>query len=199
MPFFTLVDILDNSCIFVLSQLLTTMVGYIYKTTNKVNGMIYVGQHLCSYFDRKYRGSGTLFKQALEEYGWDNFITELLCWAETREKLSELERTYIEAHRGQPGYNLSKGGSGGARHIYVNLDTKQIHLSIKSAAKAAGVSESTLTKWVNVGGSSKGMAEYYNSHKDVELRSQPKNLWITHKWAKLPNKAILRMKNPIFA
>jgi len=175
------------------------MVGYIYKTTNKVNGMVYVGQHICSYFDRKYRGSGTLFKQALEQYGWDSFITELLCWAESKEKLSALERAYIEAHRGQPGYNIANGGSGGSKHIYVNLDTKQIYLSTKSAAKAAGVSESTLTRWVNVGGSSKGMAEYYNSHKDVEFRKPPKNLWITHKWAKLPNNAILRMKNPIFA
>lgn len=175
------------------------MVGYIYKTTNKVNGMIYIGQHICSYFDRRYRGSGTLFKQALEEHGWDNFTTELLCWAETVDKLSELERAYIDAHRGMPGYNLAGGGSAGAKSIYVNLDTKTIYLSVKSAANAAGVSESTLSKWINVGGSSKGMIEYYSKNKSVEFRTPPKNLWITHKWAKLPNSAILRMKNPIFA
>lgn len=175
------------------------MVGYIYKTTNKVNSMIYVGRHLCSYFDNTYRGSGTLFQLALEEHGWDNFTTELLCWAETKEQLSKLERSYINAHRGQPGYNIHGGGGGGGRHIYVNLDTQKIYLSAKSAARAAGTNVSTLNRWINVGGSSKGMREYYDSHKSVEFREEPKNLWITYKWAKLPNKAILRMKNPIFA
>ena len=175
------------------------MIGYIYKSTNKVNGMVYIGQHACSYFDNKYRGSGTLFRLALEEYGWDNFVTELLCWAETKEQLSKLERTYISAHRGQPCYNLAKGGGGGGqRNIYVDLETKKIYISAKSAARAAGVKLSTLSNWINVGGSSKGMSEYYENHKSLNHRKAPKSLWITYRWAKLPSAAILRMKNPIF-
>ena len=34
------------------------MIGYIYLTTNLVNGRVYVGQHKREYFNDKYYGSG---------------------------------------------------------------------------------------------------------------------------------------------
>lgn len=40
--------------------------GYIYKTTNKINGKIYVGLHKKSFFDESYKGSGKLISQAFK-------------------------------------------------------------------------------------------------------------------------------------
>ena len=44
---------------------------YIYRTTNLINGMKYVGRRTCNcpIEDDDYLGSGTAFKKALELYG----------------------------------------------------------------------------------------------------------------------------------
>ena len=56
------------------------MYGYIYKTTNLINGKIYVGQHKCSKnsIDESYIGSGIYLKHAIEYYGKNNFKCEIL-------------------------------------------------------------------------------------------------------------------------
>lgn len=51
-------------------------IGFVYKWTNTVNGMMYLGSHNGS--DHKYIGSGTLFREAVLEYGIENFYRELL-------------------------------------------------------------------------------------------------------------------------
>lgn len=47
------------------------MIGFIYKTTNTINGKSYIG--LCSSAKRfeNYLGSGVLLKQAIKKYGAD--------------------------------------------------------------------------------------------------------------------------------
>jgi hypothetical protein len=178
------------------------MVGYVYRTTNKVNGYVYIGQHKCGYFDRKYRGSGKLFKVALKDFGWDNFITEILYKADTYEELNEMERVYIHAHRGQPNYNIARGGTGGiasSKYIFVDLETKLIYTNVRFAADAAKVAQSTFREWVNYNGKSKGMVKFLSKNKNVRYRDMPKNIWITHRWVKLESSAILRMKSPTFA
>ena len=54
------------------------MIGYIYKTTNLINGKIYIGQHKSSSFDTNYYGSGKLLIKALKKYGKENFKIELI-------------------------------------------------------------------------------------------------------------------------
>jgi len=49
------------------------MYGYIYKTTNIVNGRQYIGQHMSELFDENYKGSGKALLEAINKYGWDNF------------------------------------------------------------------------------------------------------------------------------
>lgn len=174
------------------------MVGYIYKTTNLINGFVYIGQHIHPEFDLKYKGSGTLLREAFKKFGRENFETELITWARTLKQLNELERIYIEAHCYHDNcYNLSRGGGGGAKYVYANLETKLLYIGIKNAAKAAGVSASTFSKWVNVGGTSKGLAELNSKYKNREGLSS-RYVWIAHTWARLPISAILRMKNPTF-
>ena len=54
--------------------------GFIYLTTNKVNGMKYVGQKT---YDKRgnwktYLGSGVYLKRAISKYGKDNFSRQIL-------------------------------------------------------------------------------------------------------------------------
>ena len=44
------------------------MFGYIYETTNLINGKKYIGKHKSRCFDVKYYGSGKLFRKELEKY-----------------------------------------------------------------------------------------------------------------------------------
>lgn len=89
------------------------MYGYIYLTTNLINGKIYVGQHKAEKFENSYKGSGTLLRRAFKEYGEENFKVELLEWCETFEHANSKER-YWESYYGLPnfeiGYNITKGG-----------------------------------------------------------------------------------------
>jgi len=92
------------------------MYGYIYKTTNLINGKSYIGQHKSQVFDRDYHGSGKLIRRAFEKYGIENFKTELLKWCETRSDINKYEKIYIHIYHSTDlavGYNISKGGDGG--------------------------------------------------------------------------------------
>ena len=94
------------------------MFGYIYKTTNLVNGKIYVGQHKADEFEPDfYIGSGTLFRRAVEKYGSENFKNELLCECFSQKDMDEKEMFWISELNtldSSIGYNLTKGGFGGA-------------------------------------------------------------------------------------
>lgn len=89
------------------------MYGYVYKTTNLVNGMIYIGQHKGDVFDTSYFGSGLLIREAFSKYGIDNFKCEVLEWCETRELLDAAEIYWIEKLNSKDktiGYNIASGG-----------------------------------------------------------------------------------------
>lgn len=92
------------------------MIGYVYKTTNLINGRVYIGKHSCSEYDPSYYGSGKLLKEAIRKYGKENFVNELLLEADTEQELNELEKKTINEFRQQYGrklYNIAEGGSGG--------------------------------------------------------------------------------------
>lgn len=61
------------------------MIGYVYLTTNLINGRKYIGMHKKTYFDENYKGSGKILRQAFDKYGWENFKCEVLEWCETYE------------------------------------------------------------------------------------------------------------------
>ena len=92
------------------------MYGYIYKTTNLVNGKIYIGKKESPVFDVNYWGSGKYFKQAFKKYGAQNFSREILEWADTLEDLNRKEQKWIALYHLPDlkiGYNISAGGDGG--------------------------------------------------------------------------------------
>lgn len=90
--------------------------GYVYLTTNLVNGKKYVGAHRSSTFDESYKGSGKVLWRAINKYGWDNFKTEILKWCYSKEELFQEEFFEIErrdAVRSREYYNMMPGGRGG--------------------------------------------------------------------------------------
>ena len=108
------------------------MIGYVYLTTNLINGKVYVGQHIAKKFEpERYIGSGVLIKRAISKYGFNKFKCELLAEAETQDELDQLEMYYIKRYNAMDpdiGYNLCEGGSGGNLG-YVFTEEQKLHLS----------------------------------------------------------------------
>jgi group I intron endonuclease len=86
----------------------------VYKTTNTINGKIYIGKDVR---DRAhYLGSGELLRRAIKKYGKENFQKEIIEVCSTMEELSEREKYWIEKYDSRNfkiGYNITEGGTGG--------------------------------------------------------------------------------------
>jgi group I intron endonuclease len=81
----------------------------IYKTTNLVNGKFYIGQD--SKNNPEYLGSGLLLNKAIEKYGRENFLKEVVEQCNSKEELNSREIFWISELK--PLYNIAKGGIGG--------------------------------------------------------------------------------------
>lgn len=99
------------------------MYGYIYITTNLINGMKYIGKHKASRFDLTYKGSGKVLLRAFKKYGRENFSCQILekqaginTICESLAELNEAEKFYIAYYNcvyDSAYYNLKPGGDGG--------------------------------------------------------------------------------------
>ena len=91
------------------------MYGFIYLTTNKINGKKYIG--MCKNTHQKfYLGSGKILKEAIKKYGKENFERVILQECETFEELSLAEERWIKEYNAvedENFYNLTSGGFGG--------------------------------------------------------------------------------------
>lgn len=90
------------------------MYGYIYKTTNLINGKIYIGKRKGK-FTASYKGSGKYLRNAVHKYGADNFSVEVIEYCESLVVQNERERYWIAYYRsvGAKMYNIADGGDGG--------------------------------------------------------------------------------------
>ncbi len=103
----------------------------IYKTTNLINGKIYIGQDQKN--NPNYYGSGIYFKRALYKYGKDNFQKEILEYCTNIDDLNDAEIFWIAYHDStnkEVGYNLCKGGTGTVGFKHSN-QTKQNISNVK--------------------------------------------------------------------
>ncbi len=103
------------------------MYGYIYLTTNKINNKKYIGQHKSNKHDKRYLGSGRIILDAIQKYGRDNFILEILEWCSSPEQLNEREKYWISKHNAvldENYYNLDRGGKGSHQYTCVE-ETKE--------------------------------------------------------------------------
>ena len=74
------------------------MLGYVYKTTNLINGKIYIGQHHKPRFERSYLGSGKNIIIDIKKYGKQSFEVEILEWCETQEEMDCKELYHIQKY-----------------------------------------------------------------------------------------------------
>ena len=84
----------------------------IYKTTNLLNGMIYIGQHQTENLDDEYYGSGVALNEAIKEFGIQNFSKEILFIFDDFESMDRKERELVtqEFVDRNDTYNMIPGG-----------------------------------------------------------------------------------------
>lgn len=99
------------------------MYGYIYKTTDKNTGKIYIGQHRSLIFEGyHYIGSGTIISNIKNKLEQDNipfesrFDIEMIDVADSKSELNQKEIYWIrelDSRNPNVGYNICKGGESG--------------------------------------------------------------------------------------
>lgn len=114
----------------------------IYKITNQINGKIYIGK---DELDRnEYMGSGVLIKRAIQKYGIEHFLKEIIEECHDRESLANREKFWISFYQTQDpakGYNITSGGDGGDTMTNnPNLDKIKIKISEKMKSRKLSTS-----------------------------------------------------------
>jgi group I intron endonuclease len=162
---------------------------YIYKTTNIQNNLVYIGQTIRDlHVTEKYLGSGRLLKEAILEYGIENFKKEILEYCPTLEILNEREIFWINYYNStnkNVGYNLSKGGTNANLSPFIkeSLNTVEAKISATSRNKKKWedseyrkkVTDSNISTW----SSTDKLKEHSNilkeKWKSKEIRERHKN------------------------
>ena len=90
------------------------MYHFIYKTTNLINGKIYIGAHSTDNINDSYLGSGSILHKAITKYGRESFQREIIHFCETSDELYQLEREIVneEFIARDDVYNVTLGGGG---------------------------------------------------------------------------------------
>lgn len=118
--------------------------GFIYMTTNHVNGKKYIGQRKYYGKWRTYLGSGKALKDAIKKYGKENFSKEILEDCFSKEELNEREIYWIkhyDAVKNKDFYNMRDGGEGGGNYLQSYTEEqraktlKKRSISLKKAKK----------------------------------------------------------------
>ena len=91
----------------------------VYKTTNLVNGKIYIGKHETDNLDDGYLGSGKLLIRAIKKYGEENFKREILFECSSKEEMDAKEAELVNEDflKRKDVYNIKLGGDGGWNYI----------------------------------------------------------------------------------
>ena len=113
------------------------MYGFIYITTNHINGKRYIGQKKYDKqgYWKEYLGSGIILAKAIEKYGRDNFSKEIIEECESKEKLNDREKYWIshyDAVNSDNFYNLALGGDGGNTLVGYTSEQLREHSKILS-------------------------------------------------------------------
>jgi group I intron endonuclease len=90
----------------------------VYKVTNQINGKIYIGQtqdFVVRKRSYKFRAKKpqNLIERALQKYGIENFLFEIIDIAQTFSELDDKEIYWIKFYKSQDktvGYNIAQGG-----------------------------------------------------------------------------------------
>lgn len=129
--------------------------GFIYITTNRVNGKRYIGQKKYDTASRwkSYMGSGYHLAASIRKYGKENFDRVIVDWAYSIEELDLKEYEMIEflgAVESDSYYNMVDGGSVAQKLKERNsipvvmISTRQVFSSILEGADYCGVGEASV-------------------------------------------------------
>lgn len=132
---------------------------YLYKITNTVNGKLYIGitsdprRRKNQHFNKRKHAAISIIRQAIDKYGKDNFLFEIICVG-TKEYILDLEVKAIELYRTREkkfGYNIKPGGDQGRGYsIKVSKrDTPQYvsgfwFPNVRTASTVLGISKSVI-------------------------------------------------------
>lgn len=87
----------------------------IYKTTNLLDGKIYIGKHVTRNPNDSYLGSGTRIRNAIKKHGKENFKKEILYILDSKLEMNDKEREIVTPDfcLREDVYNIVTGGVGG--------------------------------------------------------------------------------------
>lgn len=150
----------------------------IYKTTNLINGKIYIGQD--SYNNPKYLGGGVYFNRAIKKYGRNNFKKEILEQCETSKQLNEREEYWIKklnSTNSKIGYNIIEKAFGIYKGYKHTLESNEkLSNSLKGKPKSEehkrNLSLSTLGKPKHTEESKQKLREFKTGFKYSEESKQ---------------------------
>lgn len=150
----------------------------IYKTTNLVNGKIYIGKDKNN--NPSYLGSGNILKLAIKKYGKENFTKETIEECLTEEIWLLREKYWIKHFDSiNTGYNIAEGGQGGDtisnnpnRDTIANNHSKW--MVENNPTRGRKKSDDEIEKWKkSFGDKSKGVNNpNYGKHHSEETKSK---------------------------
>lgn len=156
----------------------------IYKTTNLINGKVYIGKD--KYNNPEYLGSGKLLVKAIKKYGKENFKKEILEYCENDDHMAEREKYWILVHNAcmsENYYNIVPGGYGGDSLTF-HPNRTEICEKIKAARKLQVIKHSKETR-KKIGDSQRGHKGFWygksqttesNQKRSNSLKGKPKPL-----------------------
>lgn len=157
--------------------------GFIYITTNLINGKRYIGQKKIDGKHRTYLGSGAYFVKAVKKYGRENFKRVIVDFADSPEELNQKEQnliSFFNAHNSDDYYNIELGGNKYPLSEHTKELIKKNHADLsgdKSPCYGKRMSEETKRK---VSEGRKGIVAY---NKGVPM-SEEQKLKLKEAWKK---------------
>lgn len=111
---------------------------FLYKTTNLVNGKIYIGVHSTDNLQDGYLGSGKYLLRAVRKHGSENFRREIVEFFNHATEMYQREKEIVteEFVRCDDNYNFATGGLGGLKAKRVWTEEQKIALSKKHKGKS---------------------------------------------------------------
>ena len=160
----------------------------IYCYTNKITGSKYIGQtinpesrynqHKSNAYNPGSTEYNSTFHKKVREYGWDNFIYEVLEQVDDIKQLDEAEKKWIAFYNPyQAGYNDTRGGQG-------NPGTKSEETKKKLSLAQGALTEEEIIAIRKAYTNHESPTEYYNQYyKDKMHFNSFLNIWTGKKYS----------------